>query len=155
MYAHTMYVIYFDYIFHYSFTVYPQSTINPFQLHILSLRQILIWTAHILVGVCSFTGAWTTWQEPQLYRKHIVPFPKSYHTAVKAIIQQLGVEAHEPVTALCWSVKCLELSQLLRGDHSCPEFKRAKFQSCPKPLALRIFAPTLPLMVPERWWRGY
>lgn len=65
MYAHTLCVIYFDYIYHHSFPVYPQSTINPFQLHVLSLQQILIWTAHILVGVCSSTGAWITGQGSQ------------------------------------------------------------------------------------------
>lgn len=148
MYAHTMYVIYFDYIYHHSFTVYPQSTINTFQLHILSLWQILI-------GLLIYS--WVCVHPPehgQPGKGHSLK-ENTLSLSPKAIIQQLGVEAHEPVTALCWSVKCLELTQLLRGDHSCPEFKRAKFQSCPKPLALRIFAPTLPLMVPDPWWRGY
>lgn len=65
MYAHTLCAICFDYIYHHFFTVSPQSTINPFQLHVFSLRQILIWTAHILMGVCPSTGAWITWQGPQ------------------------------------------------------------------------------------------
>ena len=117
MYARTMYVIYLDYIFHHSFTMYPQSTINPFQLHNLSLRQILIWTAHILVGVCVCVHPL---EHEQPGKGHSLK-ENTLSLSPKAIIQQLGVEAHEPVTALCRSTKCLELTQLLRGDHSCLE----------------------------------
>lgn len=107
---------------------------------------------HVLQGIGSSTGAWSTYKEPHTWRK-LIPSPRSHQLPTTP---QWGMGADELLPPPCWHADWLDLMCVLCGDHSYCELLSVAILPRPEdtvsvPLSLWLMWPSCSLFCNDPW----